>query len=80
MVGEGKKDNDCANVAPSLLVENGQTVKKVKGRPVEDKNGDTNLAGSAGVVCRTYKRRRRTKVVEDGLVLGDSAGKSTNKV
>lgn len=79
MAGEDKRNSDGANVALGLLAENGQTVNKLKGHPVEDKNGDTNLAGSSDVVCRTYKRRKRTKVVEDGLVPGHSAGQSTNK-
>lgn len=63
MVGEDKGNSDGANVVPGLLTA----------------NGDTNLAGSSGAVCRTYKRRKRTKMVEDGLVLGHSAGQTTNK-
>ncbi|KAL3371191.1 hypothetical protein AABB24_007968 [Solanum stoloniferum] len=80
MVGENKGKSDGANVAPGLLAENGRTVKKLKGHLVEDKDGDTNLDGSSDVVSRTYKRRKRTKVVEDGLVVWHSAGQSTNKV
>ncbi|WMV26486.1 hypothetical protein MTR67_019871 [Solanum verrucosum] len=79
MVGEDKGKSAGANVAPGLLAENGQTVKKLKGHLVEDKDGDMNLDGSSDVVCRTYKRRKRTKVVEDGFVMGHSAGQSTNK-
>ncbi|KAH0679835.1 hypothetical protein KY284_020920 [Solanum tuberosum] len=74
MVGENKGKSDGANVAPGLLAENGRTVKKLKGHLVEDKDGDTNLDGSSDVVSRTYKRRKRTEVVEDGLVVGHSAG------
>ncbi|CAN4075709.1 unnamed protein product [Withania somnifera] len=63
MAGEDKGNSDGANVVPGLLTE----------------NGDTNLTGSSGAVCRTYKRRKRTRVVDDGLVLGHSAGQTTNK-
>uniref|UniRef100_A0A0V0HIH6 Putative ovule protein n=1 Tax=Solanum chacoense TaxID=4108 RepID=A0A0V0HIH6_SOLCH len=80
MVGENKGKSVGANVAPGLLAENGRTVKKLKGHLVEDEDGDTNLDGSSDVVSRTYKRRKRTEVVEDGLVVGHSAGQSTNKV
>ncbi|CAN4121133.1 unnamed protein product [Withania somnifera] len=63
MVGEDKGNSDGANGVSSLLTENGYT----------------NLAGSSRAVCRTYKRRKGTKVVEDDLVLGLSAGQITNK-
>lgn len=79
MVGEDKGKSAGAIVPPGFLAENGQTLKKLKCHLVEDKDGDMNLDGSSDVVCRTYKRRKRTKVVEDGFVVGHSAGQSTNK-
>lgn len=80
MVDEDKGNSDGDNFTLGLLAENGQTVKELKGHPVIVENGDTNLAESSGVVCRTYKRRKRMKVVQDGVVLGISAGQRMNQV
>ncbi|KAK4340968.1 hypothetical protein RND71_039469 [Anisodus tanguticus] len=79
MVGEDKENSGGANIVLCLAAENGPTVTKSKGHPVKVGNGDTNHTGSSGNVCRTYKRRKRTKVVEDGNVLGHATGQSTNK-
>ncbi|XP_060198362.1 PHD finger protein EHD3 isoform X1 [Lycium barbarum] len=81
MVGEDKGDSDGAYAILGLSAENGQTVKKLKGPPVKVENGDTdtNAGGSSGNVCRTYKRRKRMKVVENGNVPGHSSGQSSNK-
>ncbi|PHT83822.1 hypothetical protein T459_12265 [Capsicum annuum] len=79
MVDEDKGNSDGDNFTLGLLAENGQTVKELKGHPVIVENGDTNLAESSGVVCRTYKRRKRMKVVQDGVVLGISAGQRMNQ-
>lgn len=68
MVGEDVGNSGGDSVVLDLLAENALTVRKLKGRPVNVENGDMNPSGSSGDVCRTYKRRKRTKVVEEGKV------------
>lgn len=68
MVGEDVGNSGGDSVVLGVLAENALTVRKLKGRPVNVENGDMNPSGSSGDVCRTYKRRKRTKVVEEGKV------------